>query len=164
MRLRLLLALCILTIACSAWGAAAAPFSQQPIQIKSSELYTDSVTKTATFVGKVVARQGDLTIFSDRLVVHYKEKGGDVDRVEANGSVRIIQGDRRGEAEHALYDAAAGTIVLDGSPKVFQGNNVVAGKVITYYVREQKSVVSGGNGRVNATIYPRGKGPDADRK
>jgi lipopolysaccharide export system protein LptA len=57
-----------------------------------------------------------------------------------------------------VYDNKGGKIVLDGSPKVSQGEDVITGKTITYYVNEQKSVVSGGTGtRVEAVIHPKGK-------
>lgn len=130
----------------------------QPIQIKSNELFTDSAAGTATFVGKVVARQGDITIYSDRLVIFYAEKKKEVDKVEAFGNVRIVQENRLGVANHALYENKAGKITLDGNPKVYQGDDVVTGKVITYLVNEQKSMVTGGpNERVEAVIHPKGK-------
>nr|WP_279342475.1 lipopolysaccharide transport periplasmic protein LptA [Geotalea sp. SG265] len=142
--------------------------SNQPIKIKSNELFTDTAGRTATFVGKVAARQGDMTIYADRLVIKYSEKERDVDAVEASGNVRVIQGDRQAAAGHAVYDNKAGKIVFDGSPKVYQGNNVVSGRVITYFVEEQRSVVTGGGdgaeGRVEAEIHPRGKGKDGNPK
>lgn len=138
--------------------------SNEAIKIKSNELFTDTANRTATFVGKVSARQGDMTIFSDKLVITYSEKDRDVETVEAQGNVRVIQGDRQALAGHAVYDNRAGKIVFDGAPKVYQGNNVISGRVITYFVEDQKSVVTGGgNGaeaRVEAEIQPRGKGKD----
>ena len=95
--------------------------NDQPIIIKSNELFTDNATGDATFTGKVVARQGDLVIYSDRLVVHYADKDKEVDKVEAFGHVRIVQENRRGEAEHAVYERRLAKITLDGGrPKVFQ--------------------------------------------
>ena len=133
--------------------------SGQPIQIKSDQLLTDSASRTATFTGKVVARQGDITMYSDRLVITYAEKDKDVEKVEAFGNVRITQGNRQAQAAHAFYDNKAGKIILDGTPKVFQGDDVVTGKQITYYVNEERSVVTGGpDERVNAVIHPREKG------
>jgi lipopolysaccharide export system protein LptA len=130
----------------------------QPIQIKSNELVSDTAARTATFIGKVVARQGDITIYSDRLVISYSEKGKEVDKVEAFGNVRIVQENRLGLAAHALYENKTGKITLDGNPKVYQGDDVVSGKVITYLVNEQKSVVTGSpNERVQAVIHPKGK-------
>ncbi|AJE03004.1 lipopolysaccharide transport periplasmic protein LptA [Geobacter pickeringii] len=138
---------------------------KEPITIKSNELSTDSKSRTATFTGKVTARQGDLTIYADRLVVHYKQEGGDVDRVDAIGNVRIVQGDRLATAREGVYLSAEQKIVLSGDPKVFQGENTVSGKVITYFVNEEKSVVTGGpDGRVEAVIHPKNKAGDGGSK
>lgn len=138
---------------------------KEPITIKSNELSTDSKNRTATFTGKVTARQGDLTIYADRVVVHYKQEGGDVDRVDAVGNVRIVQGDRLATAREGVYLSAEQKIVLSGEPKVFQGENTVSGKVITYFVNEEKSVVTGGpDGRVEAVIHPKSKAGDGGSK
>ena len=149
-------------------GLAAPPAGErgkEPITIKSNELSTDSKNRTATFTGKVTARQGDLTIYADRVVVHYKQDGGDVERVEAIGNVRIVQGDRLATAREGVYLSADQKIVLSGDPKVFQGENTVSGKVITYFVNEEKSVVTGGpDGRVEAVIHPKNKGGDGASK
>ncbi|CAG0951754.1 lipopolysaccharide transport periplasmic protein LptA [Geobacter sp.] len=137
----------------------------QPITIKSNELFTDSKSKTATFTGKVIARQGDLTIYADKLVVYYKEDGGDLDRVEASGNVRIVQGDRLATAREGVYQSAEQKIILTGDPKVIQGENTVSGKVITYFVNEEKSVVTGGpDARVEAVITPKEKGKDGGKQ
>ncbi len=131
--------------------------SDQPIQVKSNELSTDSSGRVATFSGKVTAKQGDVTIYCDRLVVKYGESEREVSRVEAYGNVRIVQGNQNGQAGRAVYDRLAGTIVLEDNPRVSKGENTVTGKVITIYLNEEKSVVTGGpDRRVEATIHPRG--------
>ena len=145
--------------------AASGERNNLPIQIKSNELLTDSTSGTATFVGKVSARQGDVTIYSDKLVIHYSSGEKEVDQVEAFGNVRIVQGNRVGEAGHAIYDNKTGKITLDVNPKVVQGEDVITGRVITYFVDEQKSIVTGGPGsRVEAVIHPKDKGKNGDTK
>lgn len=137
----------------------------QPIQIKSNELFTDTGKKTATFLGKVTARQADLTIFSDKLIVYYQPTGNDVDRVEAIGNVRIVQDDRIGTAGRALYDGREGKITLMEAPRVYQGKNFVSGNVITYFVADGKSVVDGGGStQVEAVIHPGGKKDNVGKK
>jgi lipopolysaccharide export system protein LptA len=139
--------------------------TDQPISIKSNELVTDSKGRTATFIGKVQAKQADITIYADKLVVNYSEKGGEVDRVEAFGNVRIVQLNRIGTAGRAVYQNKEGKISLYDNPRVNQGKDVVSGKEITYFISEEKSVVTGGpDTRVNAVIYPKGKGKDGDKK
>lgn len=151
----------LLLLAAALCSAQAAPVERNnlPIQIKSNELLTDNASRTATFIGKVSARQGDVTIYSDKLVIHYSSGDKEVDKVEAFGNVRIVQENRLGEADHAVYENRAGKITLDGNPKVVQGEDTITGNIITYFVDEQKSVVTGGPGkRVDAVIHPKGKG------
>src|SRR5450830_232693 len=73
--------------------------SNLPITVKSNEMTADNKGKTAIFSGKVVAKQGDITIFSDKLVVEYSDKNGGVEKVEALGNVRIVQLNRTGFAD-----------------------------------------------------------------
>ena len=131
--------------------------NREPLKIKSDTLQADNEKKSAVFEGKVVARQGDLTLYADRLVISYSSTGKELSRVEAFGNVRIMQGSRQASSTHAVYDPNGASILLDGSPKVVQGDDVITGKVITYFVNEQKSVVtSGPNQRVEAVIHPGG--------
>ena len=162
--IRILSCICLLLAGVTLGVAAdkhAVARNRQPIQIKSDQLQADNSKKQATFIGNVMARQGDLVLYADKLVVTYAEQGGELTRVEAFDNVRIVQGTRRGQAGHGFYDTAKGTIVLDGSPKVFQDSNTISGTQIIYYLDEDRSVVSGGaGGRVEAVIQPREQGPN----
>jgi len=136
--------------------------SNLPITIKSNDLAADNKGKTAVFTGKVVAKQGDVTIFSDRMTVYYGNTQGDVDKIEADGNVRIVQENRAGLASHALYDSKQGKITLTGgSPKLMQGADTVTGEIITYFIDDERSSVTGG--RVEAVIQPK-PGNDAQPK
>ncbi|WP_246044881.1 lipopolysaccharide transport periplasmic protein LptA [Geomonas ferrireducens] len=149
--------------AAAAFGAQATGSSKEPLKVKSDTLTTDNEKKTATFEGKVVARQGDMTLYADRLVVSYSGPGNEVSQVEAFGNVRIVQQERQATGAHGVYDPKTARITLDGNPRVVSGEDVVTGKVIVYYVNEQKSVVtSGPKERVEAVIHPGGK--DAGQK
>ncbi|MDD2852818.1 MAG: lipopolysaccharide transport periplasmic protein LptA [Desulfuromonadaceae bacterium] len=131
--------------------------SNLPITVKSNEMTADNKKKTAVFSGKVVAKQGDVTIFSNKLIVSYAEKNDEVEKVEAFGAVRIVQLNRTGYSEQALYDSRSGRVTLTGSPRVVQGSDSISGKVITYYVDDDRSEVSSGGdpkARVEAVINP----------
>lgn len=157
---RVLKSLVTVVLFLCAAGALAAPAvrtdrSNLPITVKSDELSADNRGKVAVFSGKVVARQGDVTIFADKLTVRYGDEKGSVERIEASGNVRIVQQNRTGSADHAVYENSAGRIILTGSPRVSQGGDMISGKSITYFIDEEKSVVSGGEGsRVEAVINP----------
>ena len=159
--------LLVAVLATSSIGAPVLPSARsgKPIQIKSNELTTDSVRKTATFTGSVVARQDDVTIFSDRLIVYYGEEESEVSKVEALGNVRVLQGNRQGQGGRATYDAKAGTIILEEKPKVSQGADTVTGNVITFFLNDDRSLVtSGADRRVEAVITPKGSGGDGRTK
>lgn len=131
--------------------------SSLPITIKSNELTADNKGKTAVFTGKVVAKQGDISIYADKITVNYADKKGDVEKIEASGNVRIVQQNKTGTAAQAVYDSRDGRITLTGNPRVTQGGDSISGKTITYYVDDDKSVVSGGDdpkSRVEAVINP----------
>ncbi len=133
--------------------------SNLPITIKASQLTADNKGRKAVFTGKVVARQGDITIFSDRLTIHYGSTKNEVEKVEADGNVRIVQQNRVGSAEHAVYDSAAGKITLSGgNPRVTQGGDSTSGKIITYMIDDERSIVTGDPGApVVTVIHPKGK-------
>jgi lipopolysaccharide export system protein LptA len=76
--------------------------------------------RTAVFTGRVVARQDDVTIYSDKLIIYYGENEEQVDKIEATGSVRILQTNRVGTGGHALYENKVGKITLSVNPKVTQ--------------------------------------------
>ena len=138
--------------------------SSLPTTIKSNQMLADNKGKTALFSGDVVTKQGDITIYSERMTINYGDKG-DVEKVEADGNVRIVQENRIGTASHAVYDTRKGHITLTGNPKVMQGKDSITGKTIIYYVDEDKSVVSGdADSRVNAVIHPPAKKGDADSR
>jgi lipopolysaccharide export system protein LptA len=135
--------------------------SSKPINVKADELKADNKGKIAVFTGRVVARQEDVTIYCDKLIVYYGEKDDQVDKIEAIGTVRILQTNRVGTGGHALYESKEGKITLSINPKVTQEKDSVTGKVIVYYLDEDRSVVtSGENARVEAVIHPKpGSGP-----
>lgn len=130
--------------------------SSKPITIKADDLKADNKGKTAIFTGRVVARQEDVTIYSDKLIIYYGDGQDEVDKIEAIGSVRILQTNRVGTGGHALYENREGKITLTINPKVTQDKDSVTGKVIIYYLDEERSEVTGGdNARVEAVIHPK---------
>lgn len=140
--------------------------SSQPITVKSDQLQAYSEAKQAVFTGRVVARQDDVTIYSDRLEVYYGETSDEVEKVVAIGNVRILQTNRVGTGGHAVYESKLGKITLTENPRVSQEADTVTGRVIIYYLDEERSEVqSGDNARVEAVIHPKaGSTPKKNEK
>lgn len=138
--------------------------SSVPINIKSNEMFADNNAKTATFIGKVVAKQDDVTIYCDKMIVYYGDSAEDIDKIEAIGSVRILQTNRVGTGGHGLYESKIGKITLTINPRVTQDRDTVTGVKIVYFLDDQRSHVSSGDStRVEAVLYPKKKEqkPDA---
>jgi lipopolysaccharide export system protein LptA len=129
--------------------------SKEPVEITADRLEADDVAKSLVFIGHAVAKQGDVTINSDRLTIYYAAQGGDLDRIIAEGNVRIVQGERVATGNRAEYFRGEDRMVLSGSPRVAEGANSVQGSEIVLYLKENRSVVMGGqSGRVNAVFQP----------
>jgi lipopolysaccharide export system protein LptA len=163
---RLVAALVVLMLTLSATWAAPPPAEKQaktkkdrtsqPITVKSDQLQAYNEAKQAVFIGRVVARQDDVTIYSDRLEVYYGATNDEVDKIIAIGNVRILQTNRVGTGGHAVYESKLGKITLTENPRVSQDTDTVSGKAIIYYLDEERSEVqSGDNARVEAVIHPK---------
>src|SRR3990172_12147740 len=65
-----------------------------PITITSETLTADNKAHTALFEKNVVAKTTNLTIQADKMLVFYKEDGGDVTKIESTGNVKVLKEDR----------------------------------------------------------------------
>ncbi|HEY5674955.1 MAG TPA: lipopolysaccharide transport periplasmic protein LptA [Malonomonas sp.] len=132
--------------------------SSLPVEVTARNLEALKLQRQVIFTGEVVAKQGDITLYCDKLTVFSLPEADQVERMEAFGNVRVVQLDRTATAEQAIYRQQAGTLVLIGNAKVHQGQNQVAGDEITVYLQEDRSVVkSKETGRVRAVLFPEQK-------
>lgn len=130
--------------------------SNSPVSVSADRLELDDNTKTLLFSGHAVASQNDVTIYGDRLTVRYQGADREIEKVVAEGNVRIVQGSRTASGGTAVFYRQEGRVVLTGNPKVSQGENFVQGQEITLYLQDSRSIVSGGSeGRVNAVFSPK---------
>ena len=122
---------------------------KEPLQVDSRSLETVGNDNLIVFQGDVVARQGDVTLYADRVEVRVDRETRAIRTVRATGSVRIRKADILASGDAADYEAATGVAVLTGNPKVWRDRDVVAGERITLYLAEDRSVVEG----ARAVIY-----------
>jgi lipopolysaccharide export system protein LptA len=151
----------------SFWGpctaiAAVTQAGNQPVEITSERLNADYGKGLIRFLGSVVARKGDVTIYSEELVLHLEqgEQGSQkVKEIEAFKNVRIVQGERVATGQAARMDNDAEKVVLTGSPRVQEGKDFVEGDEITVFLKEDRSVVKSRAGsRSKAVFHPKEKG------
>jgi lipopolysaccharide export system protein LptA len=139
-------------------GDSARDLGSRPIDVTADRISADSARNTVTFEGNVVARQADVTLYADRIQAAYSREAGSIDRIEADGNVRFVQADREARSPRATFHNLEQRVVLSGGASLRQGQNIVQGETLTIFMKENRSVVTGGKdgGRVQAVINPKG--------
>ena len=139
-------------------GESAREQGSRPIDVTADRVSADSARNTVTFEGNVVAKQGDVTLYAERIEAIYSREAGAINRIEAEGNVRFVQEGREARSKRATFHNLEQQIVLSGGATLRQGQNTVQGETLTIFIRENRSVVTGGKngGRVQAVINPKG--------
>ncbi len=129
-----------------------------PIEITADRLSADNARNSVTFEGTVHAKQGDVTLNADKIFAEYSKSAGAIEKIVADGNVRVTQTGRTATAARAVFYNLEQRIVLSGNTVLTQGENTLKGETVTIFLRENRSVVSGGEGggRVTGVIYPKG--------
>ena len=132
----------------------------------------------AVFDGAVVLTRGTLVVYSDRMVVSFRNqdsgpeakaaktpanpaKGPDtvsnraVTQIEATGRVKIERDAGNATCQKAVYYRDEDKIVLTGDPVAWDKGTRVSGKRITMFLAEDRTVVQGGS---HVRIEPDGGG------
>ncbi len=165
-------------ILCLLLSLASAGFSKEPpIQIEADKMTAVDTSQTVTFTGNVDAKQGDVRIRADEMIVFYIEDetktGADkkikdaqqVEKIVCTGNVEITSAEWLGTSETMHYFSQKSLVQLIGNAKAFQGQNMVQGERIDYHLDSGESEVFGSkatieeetadtkkSGRVNMTI------------
>ncbi len=162
MRTDLIFKLMLLLIFFGATNAPAIEFfaetdRDQPLEITSHTLEVFQEQQKSVFIGDVVAEQGEMTLYTDRLTVIFDGQN-DVRRIEADGAVRIEDPLRNARGDRAVLDRDEDTLILSGNAEVVQGDNRISGDEITLFIGQNRSLVrSNDSGRVRAVILPEKK-------
>ena len=130
--------------------------TKEPIEVTSKQLEFDYKSRKATFRGDVQVVQGDIHLDSDTLTVRYSEKDGkqDVDAVQADGNVKIKQGERTAKGDKAVFDQTSRTLILTGNAILKDGPNQLTGDTVVVYPDQSKMEVKGENRRVKVLLFP----------
>jgi lipopolysaccharide export system protein LptA len=129
--------------------------SRAPIDIVSDTVVADQKENTVTFKGNVVAKQEDITLQANTVVIRYEADTRRLKEITAIGNVKIVQLNRRATGQKATFQQEENKVVLDGEAVVREGENEIRGERVIFYVNEERSIVEGGKGgRVNTRITP----------
>lgn len=127
------------------------------IQITSQKMTIKNSQNLVIFEENVHVTQGDLIIQADRVEVSFhsspesifSNRSGDrpppkeVSSIAAFGGVRLTQGGRRATAQQMVYYREEEKVVLTGNPEAWEEDYKVTGTRMTFFLKEDRSVVEG---------------------
>jgi len=119
-------------------------------EIRSDRLVYDDEQSLVEFDGNVRMRDSRAALDCENAKLYLKENN-EIDWIEALGEVIIHLDKRKALADRASYYADEGRFVLDGAPKVKDGQHVMTGDRITFW-QETRRMVCEPNARV--LLYP----------
>ena len=130
---------------------------QVPVKILSDQMEYVQENNTVVFRGNVHVDREDFQIWSDKLTVFMESSGEqgqktsmgpdgsqDIEKLLAEGSVRIERDKQVGTSEKATYWTKRGVVVMEGNPVLKDGESSISGEVITYHLEDNRGVVDGG--------------------
>lgn len=118
--------------------------------ITSDRLVYEGQKGYALFERNVVVSDPQMKMKTDKLTIFF-EGSNEVKTILAEGRVIMSQADKMAWAGRATYDVASGKIVLEESPRVMRGRDMMLGERITFW-RDQNKVECWPNARL--IMYP----------
>ena len=143
------------------------PVSAKPIHIEADRMTSTEKTNSVLFEGDVDAKQGDVRIRADKMTVFYSKKKEETKKKEAAspsqqveklvciGNVQVTKGEWLGTGKKMIYLAKDQQVILLNNAKAWQGQNMVAGSKIIYYLDQGRSEVVGS--KTSATVADKSK-------
>ena len=139
-----------------------------PINIEANKMTSTEKSNSVVFSGDVDAKQGDVRIRTDEMTIFYtnvddkspknaKKKSKDptagkdqssgsrqVEKMICVGNVEITRGEWLGTSRKMIYLSKERQVILTENAKAWEGQNMVSGEKIIYYLDEGRSEVIGG--------------------
>jgi len=145
-----------------------------PVNVTSDRLSYVDAERRAVFSGNVVVRAQDATITSATVQVillpnksqAQNQTASQLDRIEAQGDIKIEQGGRKAAGNKLVYTAAEEKMVLTGTPEklpsIFDAERgQISGDSLTFFTHDGRVLV--GSGETSKTETPN-RIPDASKK
>lgn len=121
-----------------------------PVEVASDSLAVDQANGVATFSGNVLVTQGALRLSADRIRVVYAGEGR-IRELRADGNVTLANGAEAAEAEAAVYDIDAGSVVMTGDVVLTQGQTALSSERL---VIDLNTGTGSMEGRVRSVFQP----------
>ena len=123
-----------------------------PVEVTSDSLSVNQSDGSAVFKGNVLVVQGGLRMQAAQVDVGYAP--GDRSKIQtlhATGGVTLVSPTEAAESKEAIYDVAAGTVVMTGDVLLTQGESVMSGQKLSVNLRSGTGQM---DGRVRTILQP----------
>jgi lipopolysaccharide export system protein LptA len=176
MRINITLTILILNLATPCFGAS--ELKDAPISVDADTLEIIQNQNKAIFSGNVIAKQQDMTLQSDKMIIYYQQQKpkpnneaesplGAMEKIEVLGNVRMNTPTESANSDRGLYDAIREKIFLYGNVVLRKDGNVLNGSALQYDMKTGSSIINGGvstginnkanGGRVRGLFVPKAK-------
>jgi lipopolysaccharide export system protein LptA len=144
-----------------------------PVQISADTAEYFNKEGLVVFTGNVVAVQSEATITAERMDVSFEQPartdGKPADGIGAPSSAQRItmivaqkkvsfrqvdpetKKERYATGDKGVYDVDQRIVTMSGSPRLWEGKNVIVGDEMVFHLVDKKVIVKG---KVNLTVYP----------
>ena len=125
-----------------------------PVSISAEKMTLKNLEGMIIFEQAVSIKNEDLMINADHAVVFLiasdpsssssskTSERREVSKIVVTGNVVVERGLQHAKAEKGVYDRVKEVIVLTGKPEVWDAGYNVKGKVITFFIAEERTLVS----------------------
>ncbi len=129
-----------------------------PVKITADRMVYNEIKRTVVFEGSVRAEHLDLELFSKTLTAYFskgsKGKGADqIERIVAKGKVLVNRKTTEGRCDTLTYLVQQGILRMEGNPVLQDGDNIISGQVIKFYLKDNRSEVVGGKGKRVQAVF-----------
>lgn len=109
-------------------------------------LTVDYEKNLVTFYRNALIKNPRGTLRSEKLVIHFSDRGKTVEKAEALGGVTVEMGQRRGRSDTVVYYPQEKKVVMSGQATISQAEGEVRGETITFFLDRQEMRVEGAPG------------------
>jgi lipopolysaccharide export system protein LptA len=157
-RTTFILLACTATALLGARASAIQSGGNETLSVDADHIEIQDKTQRALFQGSVRARQGTMTVTSDRAEVLYSasivDAGGsppEISQIRASGHVVVTRPDENATGSYAIYDLNKRTITMIGNVVLNRGANTVRGGRLVINLNNNAASLDGGGSRIGTT-------------
>ncbi len=119
--------------------------SNAPVDVSADRLEVQDRIDRAVFAGNVTAKQGALTLQTERLTIAYSSGDGiQIDRLDASGGVVVTSPSETARGNFAVYDLDAKLITLIGDVRLARQGSTLNGSRLLIDLDTGRAVIDGG--------------------